>query len=441
MKRKINCLQKEEIMKRKINCLQKEEVMKRKINYLRKFVCALACVAVLTAPAAAKVEGDKIVIGAAVSLTGKYSTNGLHTKNGYDLAAKRINDMGGVVVDGKTYQIEIIYYDDESTPARAAQLAERLIQQDGVKFMLGPYSSGLTRAIAPVTERYKIPMIEANGASRSLFTKGYRYLFAMLTTADQYLAAAVHLIAEKADKLGKKPSDMRLALAFENDNFSQDVRLGVVEAAKKYGMEIVIDDKLPKTLDDMSATLNKARAAKPDALFVSGHAKGAATAARQIEQFRVDVPVVAMTHCDSAAIESKVPAGVEYTLCARQWQKQLTYKDDDGVFGGGEDFARIFRAAYDYEPPYQAAESAAAVQVWADAFKRANSFDTEKLRDAIAATEMQTFYGNVKFDETGKNIAKPMVMSQILNSDYKVVGPIEWATTDAVIPRPKWDAR
>ncbi|MGI9306423.1 MAG: amino acid ABC transporter substrate-binding protein [Gammaproteobacteria bacterium] len=408
----------------------------------KKILCAaLAFALTFGASALAKVEGDTIVLGAAVSLSGKYSTNGNHTKNGYDLAAKRINEMGGVSVAGKSYQIKIIYYDDESTPARAAQLAERLIQQDGVQFMLGPYSSGLTKAIAPITERYKIPMIEANGASRSLFTKGYRYLFALLTSADQYLASAVDLLAEKSAVLGKTPGDMKLALAFENDNFSQDVRLGVVEAAERHGMEIVIDDKLPKTLDDMSATLNKAKAAKPDGLFISGHAKGAATGARQIEQFRVDVPMVAMTHCDSAAIESKAPAGAEYTLCARQWQKQLTYKDDDGVFGGGEDFVRLFREAYDYEPPYQAAESAAAVQVWADAFRRAGSFDTEKLRDTIAATQMQTFYGNVKFDETGKNIAKPMVMSQILESDYKVVAPTEWATTKPVLPRPKWSDR
>lgn len=417
--------------------------MKTQTHFGKRALCAvlIAVLSALGAPALAKVEGDTIVLGAAVSLSGKYSTNGQHTQNGYNLAVKRINEMGGVTVAGKTYQLDIIYYDDESTPARAAQLAERLIQQDGVKFMLGPYSSGLTKAIAPVTERYKIPMIEANGASRSLFTKGYRYLFAILTSADQYLASAVHLLSEKADVLGKKPQDMRLALAFENDNFSQDVRLGVLEAAKAHGMEIAIDDKLPKTLDDMSATLNKVKAAKPDALFVSGHAKGAATAARQIEQFRVDVPMVAMTHCDSAAIEAKTPIGAEYTLCARQWQKQLTYTDDDGVFGGGEDFVRLFREAYDYEPPYQAAESAAAVQVWVNAFERANSFDSEKLRDTIATTMMQTFYGNVKFNESGQNIAKPMVMSQILQSDYSVVAPTDWATTEAVFPRPKWETR
>ena len=123
----------------------------------------------------AKVENGYIVLGAAVSLTGKYSSNGVHTQNGYNMAVERINSKGGVTVGGKSYKFEIIYYDDESNPKRAAQLAERLIKQDGVHYMLGPYSSGLTKAIAPVTEKYKIPMVEANGASRSLFTKGYKY--------------------------------------------------------------------------------------------------------------------------------------------------------------------------------------------------------------------------------------------------------------------------
>jgi branched-chain amino acid transport system substrate-binding protein len=121
-------------------------------------------------PAAAKVEGDTIILGAAVSLTGKYSTNGKNTKDGYDLAVQRVNEMGGVTVGGKSYKIKVVYYDDESTPARGAQLAERLINKDGVQFMLGPYSSGLTKAIAGHRE-YGVPMVEANSADRGLLAK------------------------------------------------------------------------------------------------------------------------------------------------------------------------------------------------------------------------------------------------------------------------------
>jgi len=154
-------------------------------------------------PAYPRVDGDTIVFGAAVSFTGKYSTNGQHTKNGYDLAVSRINGMGGINVAGKKYKIRVRYYDDESTPARAAQLADRLIKQDGIKFILGPYGSGPTKAMAPITEKHRIPMVEANGASRSLFNKGYRYLFAVLSTSEQYLTESINLAAEQAKRAGR----------------------------------------------------------------------------------------------------------------------------------------------------------------------------------------------------------------------------------------------
>ncbi len=390
-------------------------------------------------PALAKADGDTIVLGAAISFTGKYSTNGKHTKNGYDLAVKRVNEMGGVAVGGKKYKVSVKYYDDESTPARGAQLVERLIKQDGVKFMLGPYSSGLTKAMAPVTEKYKIPMVEGNGASRSLFNKGYRYLFAVLSTSEQYLTEALRLAAQNAEKIGKKPGDLRVALAMENDPFSQDVRAGVIADTKKYGMKIVIDDKLPKELNDMTTTLTKVKALKPDILVVSGHSKGATLAVRQSAEMKVDVPMLAMTHCESADVKGKLGDKAEYTLCATQWASTMSYSDS--WFGSASDYAKTFEAEYGYMPPYQAAESSASVLVYLDAIKRAGSLDTEKIRDALAATEMQTFYGNIKFAPTGQNIAKPMALRQIIDGKYVVVAPSKWAERPVVFPKPKWADR
>ena len=386
----------------------------------------------------ARVDGDTITLGAAVSLSGKYSTNGKHTKNGYNFAVKRINDMGGVKVGGKSYKLKIKYYDDESNSGRAAQLAERLIKQDGIKYMLGPYSSGLTKAIAPVTEENKIPMVEANGASRSLFTKGYKYLFAVLSAANQYLEVAIDLAVEKN---GGKP--VKIAMAFEQDAFSQDVRLGIVDAAKRTGSKIIIDDKLPKELNDMAATLAKVKATRPDVLVLSGHSKGALTAIRQISEMKVDVPMLAMTHCDASNLAKQHGKKSEYALCAAQWHKTLSYKDK--FFGSGMQYDKEYNAAFGYTPPYQSAESSAALLVWKAAFEKANSFNTEKVRDALAKTNMQTFYGNIKFSSTGQNVAKPMVLFQVRcqgkKCENKVVAPTKWASTKLVHPVPKWSER
>jgi branched-chain amino acid transport system substrate-binding protein len=388
----------------------------------------LAAALALAVPASAKVEGDTIILGSAISLTGKYSQEGKNAKDGYDLAVKRINEKGGVKVGGKTYKLQVRYYDDESTPARTAQLLERLIRQDGIKFVLGPYSSGTTKAAAPITEKHQIPMVEAEGASRSLFTQGYKYLFAVLSTSEQYLKSAIDLAAEVAKKNGKKPGDVRIAMAFENDPVSLDVRAGVLADAKKYDMDIVIDDKLPRDLSDMSATLTKVRALKPDLLVVSGHTKGATTAARQISEMGIDVPLIAMTHCESADLVGKFGKKANGILCPTQWAETLTYRDK--LFGSASDYDKLFRKTYsEYDTvPYQAAQASAAVQVWKDAFERAQSFDTEKLRDALAATDMMTFYGSIDFGPAGNNVAKPMVLRQIQDGEYHVVAPSKFAS-------------
>jgi branched-chain amino acid transport system substrate-binding protein len=184
-----------------------------------------------------------IFLGAAVSLTGKYALNGTNIKNGYELAVSEVNGNGGVKVGGRTYKLTVRYYDDELTPARGTELAERLIKQDGVKFMLGPYNSGLTKAVLPMVEKYRVPMIEANGAARELFTRGYRYIFAVLSTSDQYLTPAIDLAAEHAGDLGKTKDKLRVALAMENDPFAQDVRAGVLDDVRRNGMMVVIDDQ------------------------------------------------------------------------------------------------------------------------------------------------------------------------------------------------------
>ena len=406
--------------------------MRREPFWLRGFGLALLLSAAGAAGAAAD---DTIILGAAVSSTGKYAQNGTNTRNGYDLAVDAINAKGGVAIGGKRFKLAIRYYDDESTPARGTELAERLIQQDGVKFMLGPYSSGLTKAILPIVEKFHVPMVEGNGAARELFSKGYRYIFAVLSTSDQYLTGVIDLAAENAEKLGKQPASITVALAMENDPFAQDVRAGVLDDISRHGMKLVIDDQLPAELNDMSVTLAKVKALKPDLLVVSGHEKGAMTAVTQIRALKVYVPMLALTHCDSAQIAEKLAEASEHAFCADQWHKSLNYRDE--MVGSAAEFAEHFKQRYGYEAPYQAAQSAAAVLVFADAFARAQSLEPEKVRNTIAATDLPTFFGRVKFDATGRNIAKPMVLTQVRGGKYLIVSPKEWATDKPVIPRPK----
>jgi branched-chain amino acid transport system substrate-binding protein len=377
---------------------------------------------------------DVIVLGAALSLSGKYALAGTHTKHGYELAVRKINDKGGVKVGGKSYRLVVRYYDDQSTPSRCGELAERLIQQDGIKYMLGANGTGFTRAMLPVVEKYKVPMIEANAAPRELFTKGYRYIFAVISTSDQYLIPAIELAAENAETLHKTKDQIKLAIAVEDEPFAQNVRAGVIDVAMHHGMRVVIDDRLSAGLGDMSATLTRVQTIKPDVLVVSGQEKGAITAVSQLDALKVDVPIVALTHCDSARLAEQLGHAAEHVFCARQWHRSLGHQDP--LFGAAEDFARHFEQTYNYAAPDRAAQSAVAVHVFAEAFHRANSLDPETVRGAIAATELETFFGPIKFDEAGRNIATSVILTQIQQGEHVVVAPPQWAKAKPVIAAP-----
>jgi branched-chain amino acid transport system substrate-binding protein len=399
------------------------------------FVMVAAAGAFALAPITTQAQTcGEIDLGAAISLTGKYAANGKNTQNGYEFAVKKINDAGGVTVGGKCYHLKIKYYDDESTPARAAQLVERLIDQDKIKYVLGPYGSPITKAILPVIEKYKTPLVQSEAASRSLFTQGYKYQFGIIATSEKYLTPVVDLAADLAKKQGKNPSDLKIAMIYQDDAFSLDVRQGVVDAMKKYNIKATVDDRMPADLNDITGFLTKVKALKPDVLIVSGHEKGAATAARQMGELQIQVPLVGLTHCEAAKVTQDFAKVAEGFVCPTQWDE--TMKAGDKMFGTAANYNTEMKAAYKYKVvPYQTAQASAAVYVWANAFNRANSLDKEKLREALTKTDLETFYGEIKFAPDGSNPGKEIILRQIQHGKYNVVWPAKVAAAKLNYPR------
>jgi len=147
--------------------------------------------------------------------------------------------------------------------------------------------------------------------------------------------------------------------------------------------------------------------------------------------------MIAMTHCEAADVVGNFGDAANDILCSTQWAETLTYEDE--IFGTASNYEKEFKAEYteytEKKVPYQTAQASAAVYVFKDAFERAASLDKEKVRDAIATTDMKTFYGNIKFAEAGNNIAKPMVLRQIQNGEYNVVAPSAFASHPLNWPR------
>jgi branched-chain amino acid transport system substrate-binding protein len=381
---------------------------------------------------------DTIVFGAAISITGKTAKEGGYTRDGYQIAIDKINELGGIKVGGKTYKVALKYYDDETKPESTAQLIEKLINEDKVNLILGPYGSSPTGTAAPLAERYKIPMVEANGSAEAIFSKGYKYTFMILSPAKLYLRGIIDAVR------AKDPSAKTVAILGENEAFSKEVAAGAAEYAKEKGMTVVYDELYPTNAQDVSALLTAIKGKNPDMILGSGHLQDSLLIVKQAKDLGLSAKAMGFSVGPSSPeFRANLGKSADYIYGATQWTEALKYNGDD-PWKTPKAFGDAFRAKHpDYKSiPYQVAESAVAVIAYQKAIEKAGTIEPTKVRDALAAIDVMTFYGKIKFDARGVNIYKPMAAEQYQPDGNKyTVWPQDVAEKPILYPMPAWDKR
>ncbi len=375
-----------------------------------------------------------IRFGAAVSLTGATANEGKLTQDGYNFWKKTVNDAGGMMVGGQRYMVDLKYYDDESSPDTSAKLTEKLITEDKVNFVLGPYGTGPTLSASAITEKYKMPMVEANGAAEAIFSRGFKYVFSPMTPAKFYLRGILDAC------LDKDPTIKTVAILADNDTFSVEVADGTQAYAKEKNLNVVYYEKVPADTKDVSAQLTQIKPKNPDLFLSSGHYASAALVMKQSKELKFNPKAFGFSVGPALPqFTDSLKADADYVFGGTQWTPSLKYKDEQ--FGTAADYATKFKAFAGYDPAYQNAESTCGCQCFQQAITKAGSLDTEKVRDALATLQFSSFYADVKFDSRGINVDKPMAAEQIQGGKKITVWPKAAASGDIKYPTPAWDKR
>ena len=200
---------------------------------MKKVILVACFFAVCLNPAAfAEEEAAHFKVGVITSLSGDLATGGNVTKRGYDLWADAVNEAGGIDIQGKKYPVKLIYGDAQSEPSQGASAAERLATQEKVDFVLGPYSSGVTLASAPVLEKYKIPMITGSAESPLIWEQKFKYTFGTIPPVNYTGATPIQTLAELPD-----PPQTAVILG-SNDTFSKATAEAFKKACEEQGIKI-----------------------------------------------------------------------------------------------------------------------------------------------------------------------------------------------------------
>jgi branched-chain amino acid transport system substrate-binding protein len=374
-----------------------------------------------------------IKLGAAVSDTGTYAREGQDTRQGYDLWVDWVNnEYGGIKVGDDRYNVEIVYYDDEGDADTAANLVERLITEDGVDFLLGPYSSGLTMSTSAIAEKYNVIMVEGNGASEGIFERGFKNIFAVLTPAKNYTQSALQALSDQGAQ--------SVVVAYEDTAFPTSVAEGAQEWADEYGMDVLGVETYPADVSDVSSIITGFKSLQPDVFVGGGHYKDALLFVRAAKEADWTPQGMVITVGPSNPdFVDEVGADAEYIIGPTQWERTMSWEDE--WFGTAEDWAVRYEGLWGEPPSYQAAESTATALALHLAIEAAGSLDSDAVRQALYDLDVTTFYGPIDFDDTGKNTAKPMGSIQIQDGAINVIAPEGAAVADLRYPMAPWSER
>src|SRR5436190_6174631 len=365
-----------------------------------------------------------IRIGATTALTGESSIQGGYSREGYLLCQKHVNEKGGVL--GR--QIEFVIYDDASNGKTAAGLYEKLIVDDKVDAVLGPYGSAMTEAVADVNEKHRKLMIAPTAGTTSIWEKGRRYLIMM--------AASGEVLTEGLFDLAARHGLKTVAVIQQDALFTNAIIKGAQALAKQNGLALVLLETYRTSPEDFSGLLNKVKMAKPDVL-VAGSVRLVDLHAitRKMKELDLNVPMVAaVPYGQVSEYYTQLGKDAEFVYSGSFWEPGLTYP-------GNQEFVAAYEQEFKHAPSNQSALHYAGCQLLVDAMRRTGGFDSEKLRESLLTLKTKTVAGDFAVDERGYQIAHQFVTSQWQDGEKVVVWPDAVASGKARFPTPMWSKR
>lgn len=368
-----------------------------------------------------------LTIGASLSLTGSLAREGQLTQEGYQLCQEKVNAKGGVDIGGKKVKLDIQYQDDTSKPDVAAQLVDQF-NDKSVKLVLSSYGSANTEAQAAVIERNGQVMVDSAGADNKIFSKGYKRTFAVLSPATEYASAIVKAIADLAT-----PKPKSVVFLSADDGFSKTVTEGGIKTAKEQGFTVLDPQYFPNGASDVSSALTKVKGKNPDVIIGSVHLVEGVAIVKQAKELGVTPAGFGETVAPPTPDFAKsLGAQAENVLGSSQWTDATM--GEDKYFGTAKDYAKDIQAKFGHAPDYHDAEATAACLALVLAAEKAGSSDVNKVRDALAGLDTESFFGKIKFDATGQNTFKPMSVIQVQNGKALTVWPKESAEAKMIWP-------
>ncbi|NEV77112.1 ABC transporter substrate-binding protein [Rhodopseudomonas sp. BR0C11] len=414
-----------------------------KINR-RNLVLGGAASAALLPFTTARAETKEVVIGVIYPLSGSSAQIGVDAQKAFQTAAELINnkyDFDLPLARGEGLpglggaKVRLVFADHQADPQKGRAEAERLITQEKVCAIVGTYQSAVAVTVSQVCERYQVPFLSADNSSPSLHRRGLKYYFRP-APHDEMFSQAMFDFFDALKKKGQKIET--LALFHEDTIFGTDSSNAQLKLAQERGYKIAADIKYRANSPSLTAEVQQLKAADADVLMPSSYTTDGILLIRTMGELGYKAKNIVAQDAGFSekalydAVGDKIPGVISrgsFSIDLAQKRPMVGKINDMYKEKSGKDFN-------DYS-----SRQFMGLIVMADAINRAKSTDGEKIRDALAATDMpgeQTImpWSRVKFDETGQNTFADPVLLQYVGGKFVTIFPTQAAVADAIWPMP-----
>jgi branched-chain amino acid transport system substrate-binding protein len=426
-------------------------------NWSRRGIITFAA-AVLALTAADTRAQEPIRIGVLLPLTGPFTKNGTEHWEAMQIARDMINERGGV--NGRKVELLVA---DVPSPAAAISDTERLISTQKIKITTGSGLSPLAIAVSQASERAGVFHWETTGAAEIITRRGFKYTFQVGGASRLYAQAAVDFtLDDLAKRLGKSPTDLRIALLWENRAFGKSVGDGVRDYVKTKNIKLIYDEGYDQFATDMTPIVQKLKDVKPDVLIAISFPNDAILFQRKAKEldFYVGALVGVSAGYSNPDLENSIGSMV-YGIFDSDFLPKVNPKVlKPEVAKAFDEYNRRYEAKMKRPPAGHASVSFSAL--WAlfnEVFPKAKTFEPDELRQIALALDLPEGSlangSGIKFTnndwapelkDAGQNLRAAIGVWQWQKvngrTEHNPVFPASLATNEpTLVPLPTWDKR
>ncbi len=362
-------------------------------------------------------------IGVLIPLSGKLAGFGEVSQKSFLMALEKINGSGGI--GGRP--LDLIIEDSASQASVGRKAMEKLITRDKVVAVAGGFSSSVTFEAASLAQQHRVPFLVTTASADKITEMGREYIFRLTTPVSEYERPLISFLERVA-----KPENV--GVIYERGPFGAFGLKRLYKVRKKTGIRLVRKDAFEPGTLDFRPLLEDVKARNPELIYIISRMEEGALLLTQAAELGLKPKLFLGGTAAFTRIEmlDRAQLALEHVFCLSLWLPSAPYP-------GARHYAVKYAARYDTYPDYHGAQAYAAMEVLADALKRAAIPSPQGVRETLAQTDMDTVFGPVRFsayeDKTRQN-PHPALLGQWIEGDLETVWPRALASCPFVFPLP-----